>query len=111
MAAGEEHLDLFHRTTPAVAAAIRKSGAMTSKENTAEAFFSTHAGGHIAGYGEALVHIRIPIEWVERGWARLDDEFELDDGEYEEHYAIDVVRLRPEHFVADGSDQSHQERP
>lgn len=96
---GDEMLDLFHRTDRNAAAAIYASGTMTSKENTDEAFFSTHPDGHIAGYGEALVQIRIPLTWVEVGWARLDDEFELDNGVYEEHYAIKVSHLRSEHFV------------
>lgn len=96
----DDALDLYHRTTAEAAAAIYDSGSMLSKENTAEAFFSTHADDHIAGYGEALVHIRIPAEWIEAGWARLDDEFELEDGQYEEHYAIEVARLKREHFIA-----------
>lgn len=41
----------------------------------------------------------VPVEWLELGWVRLDDEFELDDGTWEEHYAINVARLKPEHFI------------
>lgn len=71
-------LDLFHRTTPAAAAAIYASGRMLSKENTGEAFFSTSSGdGQADGYGTAVVHIRVPEELAE-----LDDEFP--DGE--QHY-------------------------
>lgn len=94
-----EFLDLYHRTSPEAAAEILRTGSMLSRENTEEAFFSTHAGHAIAGYGDALVRVRIPADWVDRGWARLDDEFELEDGSYESHYAIRVARLRREHFV------------
>ncbi|TWP33007.1 hypothetical protein [Leekyejoonella antrihumi] len=93
-------LDLYPRTTRDAAEQIARSRAMTSKENTTEAFFSTHPDtASTDGYGEAVVHVRIPADWVEAGWARLDDEFELDDGTWEEHYAIQVARLAPEHFV------------
>jgi hypothetical protein len=84
-------LDLFHRTTPAAAAAIYASGRMLSKENTGEAFFSTSSGdGQADGYGTAVVHIRVPEELAE-----LDDEFP--DGE--QHYRVAVTALKAEHFV------------
>jgi hypothetical protein len=92
-------LDLYHRTSLAAAGEVARTGAMQSLENTQEAFFSTHPDGHVSGYGDALIHIQIPVDWLERGWARIDDEFELDDGEWETHYAIRVDRLRPQHFV------------
>lgn len=95
----EQWLELYHRTSQTAAAAIHEAASMTSKENTREAFFSTHDDERISGYGEAMVHVRVPIEWIELGWARLDDEFELEDGIWEEHYAIDVARLKPEHFI------------
>lgn len=51
-------LELYHRTTQAAAAVIHETGSMTSKENTGEAFFSTHDGEHLSGYGEAVVRVR-----------------------------------------------------
>lgn len=95
----QDHLDLYHRTSIEIAAQIRAAKSMISKENTQEVFFSTHPDQQITDYGEALVHIRIPRAWVEQEWARLDDEFALDDGTYEEHYAIEARRLGPEHFI------------
>lgn len=85
-------LDLYHRTTTDAAKAITEAGVMTSKENTREAFFSTRINGQATGYGDGVVHIRVP-----ESLARLDDEFP--DGE--EHYAVKVDALRPEHFVRD----------
>lgn len=95
-----EVLDLYHRTSSEAAAQIFTQTAMTSKENTAEAFFSTHPDVHITGYGPTVVHIRIPRTWIEDDIARLDDEFPLGDDVYESHYAIAVRHLRPEHFIA-----------
>lgn len=83
-------IDLYHRTTPEAVALILATGRMVSRENTGEAYFSTVADGHAAGYGEALVHVRVPTEWTE-----LDDEFP--DGE--QHYRVKVSLLRGQHFV------------
>jgi hypothetical protein len=82
-------LDLFHRTTPEAAARIRSTGVFTSLESTGEIFCSTvRDSEHTAGYGSAVIHIRIPVHW-----ARLDDEFELDDGTYEQHFAVPARSL------------------
>jgi hypothetical protein len=97
-----EWLDLYHRTSPERVAEILRTSSMMSLENTNEAFFSTHIGNDesaTSGYGTAVVHVRIPAEWVETEWARLDDEFELADGSWESHYAIRVDRLKAKHFV------------
>ena len=59
------------------------------------AFFSTvPSGGHASGYGEAVIHVRVPGEITS-----LEDEFP--GGEL--HYSIPVRRLRPEHFVHEHS--------
>lgn len=88
-------LDLFHRTTPEAAARIRSTGVFTSLENTGEIFCSTvRDSDHTAGYGSAVIHIRVPA-----GLARLDDEFELDDGTWESHYAIPASLLEPECII------------
>ena len=82
-------LDLFHRTTPEAAARIRSTGVFTSLENTGEIFCSTaRDSDHTAGYGSAVIHIRVPA-----GQARLDDEFERDDGTYEQHFAVPARSL------------------
>lgn len=83
-------IDLYHRTSADAAAAILTGCAMTSRENTQEAYFSTRPDGHATGYGTTVVHVRVPAHL-----ARLDDEFP--DGEL--HYRVRVADLRPEHFV------------
>jgi GNAT superfamily N-acetyltransferase len=84
------HLDLYHRTTPAAAAAILREKRMTSKER-GDVFFSTSRdGGQAEGYGDAVVHVRVPEHLAE-----LDDEFP--DGE--QHYKIHNRHLKPQHFV------------
>ena len=74
-----ELLTLYHRTTPAAAAAILAGARMASKENQDSSYFSTSATGQAEGYGEAVVIIRVPIDLIE-----LDDEFP--DGE--QHYRV-----------------------
>lgn len=88
MAAGM--LDLYHRTTPEAAADIARTRRMTSLENTREAYFSTSLHGQATGYGDGVVHVRVPAELAE-----LDDEFP--DGE--QHYRVHIDRLQPQHFV------------
>lgn len=85
-------LDLYHRTSAENAERIRKTGVFTSQENTGEAYFSTHPHGQAEGYGEGLVHIRVP-EHV----AELDDEFP--DGE--QHYRVHPRNIRRQHIVED----------
>jgi hypothetical protein len=85
-------LDLYHRTTAEAAESIMCNRRMISKENTGEAFFSTRRDRQATGYGEGVVHVRVPEDLAE-----LDDEFPS--GEL--HYRVDVRRLRPEHFVSD----------
>ena len=97
---GPASLDLYHRTSIESARQIYRSGSMITKENRDAVFFSTHPDENIAGYGEAVVHIRIPADWIEKQWIQIDDEFELGDGKWEEHYVVQVHRLRPEHFIA-----------
>ncbi|MGQ0632474.1 MAG: Fic/DOC family protein [Sporichthyaceae bacterium] len=89
--AGVELVDLYHRTSVAAAQRIITERSMTSRENTAEAYFSNRREqGQSDGYGEAVVHVRVPAHLAE-----LDDEFP--DGE--QHFRIRVGDLRPEHFV------------
>jgi hypothetical protein len=85
-------IDLYHRTTMEVASRIYAERRMASRENTAEAYFSTSLDGQASGYGEAAVHIRVPL-----GLAELEDEFP--DGE--QHYRVRVVDLLPEHFIGE----------
>jgi hypothetical protein len=92
--AGEQVLDLYHRTSAEAAQRIYREGRMTSRENTGEAYFSTTVAGQAEGYGEAVVHIRVPLALAE-----LEDEFP--DGE--QHYRVPVAALRREHFVPDAS--------
>lgn len=92
-------ITLYHRTSPEAAAQIRQDAAMISKEASGNLFFSTHPDEAIAGYGQAVVRIRIPRSWIDLGKVTLDDEFELDDGTYEEHYAVPACLLQPWHFI------------
>lgn len=85
------HLDLYHRTTADAAAEIHQQRRMTSKENDGGVFFSTvRDGGQGEGYGDAVVHVRVPEHLAE-----LDDEFP--DGE--QHYKVRSKHLQPHHFV------------
>lgn len=54
-----ERLDLYHRTTEEAARAIVETGTFVTRENTREAFVSTHVDGQAVGYGDAVVHVRI----------------------------------------------------
>ena len=90
-------LDLYHRTTPEAAEAIHREKRMTSKENhgsrkVVPTFFSNRRDGqYSSGYGEGVVHVRVPEHM-----ATMDDEFR--DGE--QHYTVDASRLQAHHFVA-----------
>jgi 2'-5' RNA ligase len=93
----DEHLDLYHRTTPEAAAAIYRDKRMHSRENLGgrkPVYFSTFRGDEKdaqgSGYGEGVVHVRVPHHIAE-----IDDEFPSG----EQHYNIDAKDLRPEHFV------------
>lgn len=100
MNAQPRFLDLYHRTTPEAAQQIHETGRMVSKESTQDAFFSTRRDSeHTEGYGEAVVHIRVPADWIEKGWVVLEDEFALDEGEWEDHYVIKAKLIQPEHIV------------
>lgn len=93
----DEFLDLYHRTTPDAARQIQATGRIESKENPPRAYFSTKKDGQAAGYGDAVVHVRVP-----RRLAELDDEFP--DGE--QHYAVNVKHIRREHIVRpEGNDE------
>ncbi|MGV8846512.1 MAG: hypothetical protein ACOH1Y_17220 [Propionicimonas sp.] len=85
-------VDLYHRTSVEHADLILATGRMISLEHTGEAFFSNRPDGHVSGYGEAVVHVRVPSDLAD-----LEDEFP--DGE--QHYRVRVSALRPEHFVHD----------
>lgn len=77
-------LDLFHRTSHTAAELIAVEKAMISKENTAEVYFSTNRLGQAEGYGEAVVHVRVPVEIAE-----LEDEFPNG----EQHYRVKASAL------------------
>lgn len=78
-------IDLYHRTSKANAEAIRSTGRMFSREG-GKVYFSNRRDGHAEGYGEAVIHIRVP-----RAWANLDDEFPNG----EKHYHVLDTRVRP----------------
>jgi hypothetical protein len=84
------HLDLYHRTDAKSAAIIHATKKMTSKENTQRAYFSTHEDSDYGkGFGDHVIHVRVPSHMAD-----LDDEFPSG----EQHYAVKVNKLRPEHF-------------
>lgn len=104
-----EHLDLYHRTTPEAADAIYRDKRMHSKENLGgrkPLYFSTFRGDEPdaagRGYGEGIVHVRVPHHIAE-----IDDEFPSG----EEHYLIDQKDLRPEHFVDDRQQRTAARTP
>lgn len=78
-----ERLDLYHRTSEEAARAIVEARRFLTRENTPEAYVSTHVDGHATGYGPAVVHVR-----VDEVDAQLDDEFP--DGE--QHFRIPLNR-------------------
>lgn len=78
-----EPLDLYHRTDVDAARVIVATGRFLTRENTREAFVSTHVDGQATGYGDAVVHVRVDV-----ADAQLDDEFP--DGE--QHYRIPLDR-------------------
>jgi len=92
MLSGGQFLDLYHRTTPEAAEDIRSGGGWRSEENPPRAYFSTERDGQGAGYGEGVVHVKLPSHLAE-----LDDEFPGG----ERHYAVPIERLKPEHLVAE----------
>jgi hypothetical protein len=84
-------LDLYHRTDGHAALALYEGAAWVSRENTGEVYFSTHIDGQADGYGNTVVHVRVPAELAE-----LEDEFP--GGEL--HYRVKAAELRPEHLMA-----------
>lgn len=91
-----QFLDLYHHTTPEAAEQIKSTGKMLTKDNTGRAYFTTDPKSEYAsGFGSAQVHARIPHHWTENDNAQLDDEFPSG----EQHYAVKINRLRPQHFV------------
>lgn len=78
-------LDLYHRTSHEAAQAIVTTGRFLTRENTAEAYVSTRINGAAAGYGPAVVHVRIDARY-----ALLEDEFP--DGEL--HYRVPLDRSK-----------------
>ena len=76
-------LDLYHRTSAEAARMIVATGRFRTRENTPEAYVSTHVNGQAAGYGPAVVHVRVRAED-----AQLEDEFP--DGE--QHYRVPLDR-------------------
>jgi hypothetical protein len=90
MLSKDQFLDLYHRTTPEAAKAIRESGTWQSKESPPRAYFSTSSEGQAEGYGDAVVQVRVPEHLAE-----LDDEFPSG----ERHYAVPVRSLRPHHII------------
>jgi hypothetical protein len=95
---------LYHRTSATAARQIRATGKFTSLENTGEIWCSTHHDENARDYGPVVVTLRIPTAWIKDGTARLDDEFELDDGTWESHYAVPASLLGPDHItgIAEG---------
>ena len=92
---GGQFIDLYHHTTPEAVAAIKSTGQMKTKDNTGRAYFTTHPNSEYAhAFGAAQVHARVPARWAEDNTAQLDDEFPSG----EQHYAVKINRLRPEHF-------------
>lgn len=85
-------IDLYHRTSEQAAQMITSTGTWLSRENTGKVYFSTLPNGQGEGYGDTVVHVRVPIDVAE-----LDDEFP--DGE--QHYRIAATSLLPEWLVRD----------
>lgn len=87
---GDKMMDLYHRTSTQAARTIIETGSWVSRENTGEVYFSDRRDGQTDGYGDAVVHVRVPVDSAE-----LDDEFP--DGE--RHFRVLSSSLRPESIV------------
>lgn len=77
-------LDLYHHTSAEAAQAILARGDWQTRENTAEAYASTHVAEQAEGYGAAVVHIQVAEDD-----AVLDDEFPSG----EQHYRVPFDKL------------------
>jgi len=91
----QQFLDLYHHTSPEAAQAIYATGRMKNIHNDSRqaAFFTTDPGSEYASaFGSGVVHARVPDHIAE-----LDDEFPSG----EQHYAVPLNKLRPEHLVRD----------
>jgi hypothetical protein len=80
---------VYHRTTPEKAAEIQKTGVMRGMEDGL--FFSSAPNGQIAGYGPALVELRIPASRLQ-----IDDLFDS-----EAHFRLPTRRALEPVSVAD----------
>jgi len=78
-----KYIDLYHRTSTEAAKKILKDGFSKGKEG-GRVYFSTRPHGQAEGYGNTVVHVRVPLSI-----AHLDDEFP--DGE--QHYWVDYRDL------------------
>lgn len=84
-------LDLYHRTSYESALALYEGASWMSREHDGAVYFSTHIDGQADGYGNAIVHVRVPV-----GLAELEDQFPS--GEL--HYRVLASDLCPEHLLA-----------
>ncbi len=83
-AAGRKrYIDLYHRTSSESAKRILKEGFGKGSEG-GRVYFSTNDRGQAEGYGNTVVHVRVPKEL-----ANLDDEFPNG----EQHYWVDYRDL------------------
>jgi hypothetical protein len=77
-------ITLYHMTDSESAQQIRETGNFTSKENTGEAYFSTHPNSYASGYGNEVVTVKAPPSITQ-----LNDAFR--NGEVH-------VTIKPTHF-------------
>lgn len=92
----ENFVTLYHHTSPEAAVQILRDRKMMSNApvNRPWAHFSTWPDGNaagMAGYGEAIVEVRLPRELLVP-----EDRFHSG----EEFFTVPLADLRPEHFVS-----------
>lgn len=87
---GVAFLDLYHRTDAESAELVYRQRSMISRENTAETYWSNRVDGQATGYGQAVVHIRVPEQVADSRTSSRNGE---------QHFRLHVTDLRPEHFV------------
>lgn len=86
---------IYHRTTKEAAQQIRDTGRFKSLENTDETFFSNAPTGQAEGYGDAVVAVRVPAQWV-----RINDAFP-----HEIHVAVSNRKLSKENIAPSAMEQ------
>jgi hypothetical protein len=91
-------VDLYHRTTPEAAEAIKASGRFEPQEYDWDTTYFAKTKD-MSGYGSSVVHVRVPEQHVsyDEDQAIWDDGSEVEDDD--KHWVVPNKVLKPEHIV------------